>query len=295
VAGGEVVQAEFLSMRPDALRELLERFQRGELRLEEVLAQVQVGPVAELAVATVDLHRSVRCGFPEVVFCLGKRPEWIEQIVRRLREAGHDCLCTRVSPEQAAYLLERFPEMEHNELARTLWWPFDRARPAVGHVVIVCAGTSDLPVAEEAKVTAQAVGCQVTLLVDVGVAGLHRLLRHLPTLVEADAIVVVAGMEGALPSVVGGLVSCPVIAVPTSVGYGAHQGGLTPLHAMLTSCAANVAVVNVDSGFNGGYVAALIARRLGVLRQELQEPREAKGRKVDVTATGAPRSTSGGA
>ncbi len=262
-------------MRAEQLRELFEAVRQGRLSVEDALKQVQTAVVAELDTATVDLHRAIRCGFPEVIFCQGKRPEWVVQIVRVLREAGHDCLCTRVAPEVAQAVLAEFPDMVHNELARTLWWTPRADVDRVGHVVVVCAGTSDLPVAEEAKVTAEALGARVTAVADVGVAGIHRLLRHTELLAEADAIVVVAGMEGALPSVVGGLVSCPVIGVPTSVGYGAHLWGLTPLHAMLTSCAANVAVVNVDSGFNGGYVAALIARRVGLVRRELEQLRSA--------------------
>ncbi len=260
-------------MRDDELRRLLEAFQRGEVDLDHVLRVLRTAPVVELTNATVDVHRAIRCGFPEVVFCQGKRPEWVVEIVRSLRNAGQTCLCTRVPDDVAETVLGTFPDMEHNALARTLRWlpqPPERA----GVVAVVCAGTSDLPVAEEARVTAETIGTEVRMLVDVGVAGIHRLLRHTEALADADAIVVVAGMEGALPSVVGGLVGCPVIGVPTSVGYGAHLSGLTPLHAMLTSCASNVAVVNVDSGFNGGFVAALIARRIGLVRRQLEELRK---------------------
>ncbi len=262
-------------MRPEELRELLEAVRAGQLSVDDALKQLRTGVVAELETATIDLHRAVRCGFPEVVFCQGKRPEWVVQIVGTLREAGQDCLCTRVSRELADQVLKHFPDMTYNELARTLWWSPGKRVERAGHVVVVSAGTSDLPVAEEARVTAEALGTHVSTVADVGVAGIHRLLRHTKLLADADAIVVVAGMEGALPSVVGGLVACPVIGVPTSVGYGAHLWGLTPLHAMLTSCASNVAVVNVDSGFNGGYVAALIARRIGLVRNELQRLRAA--------------------
>lgn len=263
------------------VRKLLEAVRSGEIDVDAALQRLKTGPVAELASATVDLHRAVRCGFPEVVFCQGKRPEWVVEIVRTLRNAGHDCLCTRVSAEVAEAVLREFPDMEHNELARTLRW-LTGERERLGTVAVVCAGTSDLPVAEEARVTADTLGTNVKMYVDVGVAGIHRLLQHTAELTEADAIVVVAGMEGALPSVVGGLVGCPVIGVPTSVGYGAHLMGLTPLHAMLTSCASNVTVVNVDSGFNGGFVAALIARRVGAVRKELAELKErlARGQAV---------------
>lgn len=257
-------------MQEHELRALLDAVRRGELNIETAVQRLKTEPIARLANATIDLHRSLRCGFPEVVFCQGKRPEWVVEIVRTLRNAGHDCLCTRVSPEVAAAVLQAFPDMEHNELAGTVRWLSGR-REKLGMVAIVCAGTSDLPVAEEARVTAETLGTNVAMYVDVGVAGIHRLLQHATELASADAIVVVAGMEGALPSVVGGLVSCPVIGVPTSVGYGAHLMGLTPLHAMLTSCASNVTVVNVDSGFNGAFVASLIARRIGAVRKRVEE------------------------
>jgi NCAIR mutase (PurE)-related protein len=211
----------------------------------------------------VDLHRRQRCGFPEVIFCEGKTCAWVEGVVQKLVEAGQDCLATRVSAEQAAYLAERFPHAQQDPVARTFWLPAGPGQPPLGRVVVITAGTSDLPVAREAVVTAQAMGCETALLADVGVAGIHRLLRHRAQFADADAIVVAAGMDGALPSVVGGLVDCPVIAIPTSIGYGAAFGGLAPLLTMLNSCSANVTVVNIDSGFKGGYVAALIARRAG--------------------------------
>jgi NCAIR mutase (PurE)-related protein len=249
------------------LTTLLESLRDGRVEIEDVLHRLSYGPVAEIGFAHVDLARSLRCGFPEVIFCQGKTPEWVEGVMRRIIEAGQDCLATRVSPELAEYLRPKFPSAEYHAIARTVWHA-RRDRPApVGRLLIITAGTSDLPVAEEARVTATALGCGVELVADVGVAGLHRLLRHTEKFSQADAIVVIAGMEGALPSVVGGLVSCPVIAVPTSVGYGANLRGITTLLAMLTSCASNVAVVNIDSGFNGGYVGALIARRAGAARE----------------------------
>jgi hypothetical protein len=219
--------------------------------------------VADLGYAQVDLHRRQRCGFPEVIFCEGKTAEWVAGVVRRLAEAGQDCLATRVSDLQAADLARLFPQAEQDRVARTFWLPTaaTRDRPPTGRVVVLTAGTSDLPVAQEAVVTARALGCNVALLADVGVAGIHRLLRHRDQFSGADAIVVVAGMDGALPSVVGGLVDCPVIAVPTSIGYGAAFQGVAPLLTMLNACSANVVVVNIDSGFKGGYVAGLIARR----------------------------------
>jgi NCAIR mutase (PurE)-related protein len=244
-----------------AMRQLLEEVRGGRLAIDAALDRLGNPPVADLGYAHVDLHRRERCGFPEVIFCEGKTSEWVEGVVRRLAEAGQDCLATRVNAEQAEHLRQRFPAGQQDRLGRTFWLPAAPPGPPTGRVVVITAGTSDLPVAQEAVVTARALGCDAGLLADVGVAGIHRLLRHRDEFSGADAIVVVAGMDGALPSVVGGLVDCPVIAVPTSVGYGAAFSGLAPLLTMLNSCSANVVVVNIDSGFKGGYVAALVARR----------------------------------
>jgi NCAIR mutase (PurE)-related protein len=244
------------------MRDLLERVKAGQLSVDEAASLIyQLAGEADLGFAHVDLDRSRRCGFPEVIFCQGKTTEWVEGVVRKLAEAGQNCLATRVSDEQAASLREKFPQAEQDRLARTFWLPSGPPAEKLGRVVVLTAGTSDLPVAQEAVVTARALGCEVTTLADVGVAGIHRLLRHRDRFSQADAVVVVAGMDGALPSVVGGLVDCPVIAVPTSVGYGASFGGLAALLTMLNCCSAGVVVVNIDSGFKGGYVAALIARR----------------------------------
>ncbi len=248
-------------MDPIQLRELLEAVRAGRLSVDTAFQRFGLGAVADLGFAHVDLHRRERCGHPEVIFCEGKTNEWVAGVVHKLIEAGQDCLATRVSAEQAAYLAPLFPQAEQDRLARTFFLPAGPLPPASGKVVVITAGTSDLPVAQEAVVTAKALGVNVSLIADVGVAGIHRLLRHQPEFTNADAIVVVAGMDGALPSVVGGLVACPVIAVPTSVGYGAAFSGVAPLLTMLNSCSANVVVVNIDSGFKGGYVAALTARR----------------------------------
>jgi pyridinium-3,5-biscarboxylic acid mononucleotide synthase len=249
-------------MNVNQLRHLLEQVRTQGLDVEAAVQHLQALPrEADLGFAHVDLERRQRCGFPEVIFCEGKTSSWVEGVVRQLIEAGQDCLATRVSAEQAAHLGESFPQAQQDRVARTFWLPAAEPGPRVGRVVVITAGTSDLPVAREAVVTAEALGCEVTLLADVGVAGIHRLLRHRERFADADSIVVTAGMDGALPSVVGGLVDCPVIAVPTSIGYGAAFGGLAPLLTMLNSCAANVVVVNIDSGFKGGYVAALIAKR----------------------------------
>jgi NCAIR mutase (PurE)-related protein len=255
-------------MNDQALRTLLERVKAGELGIDEAFAGLRAGApaVADLGFAHVDLQRPERCGFPEVVFCEGKTPEWVAGVVGRLRAAGQDCLATRVNDAQAAHLAARFPEAEQDRLARTFWLPAG-PRPALsGWVAVITAGTSDLPVAQEAAVTARCLGAAATLLADVGVAGIHRLLSKREQFAGADVVVVAAGMDGALPSVVGGLVDCPVIAVPTSVGYGAAFGGVAALLTMLNSCSAGVTVVNIDAGFKAGYVAALFTRRLALAR-----------------------------
>jgi NCAIR mutase (PurE)-related protein len=252
-------------MTAEQLRHLLESVRAGRTDVEAALGQLGGSSVADLGFAQVDLDRRARCGFPEVIFCEGKTPEWVEGVARRLAEANQDCLGTRVGPEQAAHLGKCFPQAEQDRLARTFWNPAPGERPPpTGRVLIITAGTGDLPVAQEALVTARAVGTDAELVADVGVAGIHRLLRQRERIAAADAIVVAAGMDGALPSVVGGLADCPVIAVPTSVGYGAAFAGVSPLLTMLNSCSANVAVVNIDAGFKAGYVAALIARRAAV-------------------------------
>jgi NCAIR mutase (PurE)-related protein len=231
-------------------------------------------------VATVDLHRRVRCGFPEVIFGQGKTPDHIVRIIHVLRDRGESVLATRLAPEAATRLQQEFPDGHYNALGRTFQLaPSVDPGPKIGKVVVVTAGTSDLPVAEEAKVTAEAWNCNVELVADVGVAGIHRLFHRLSSMQGADAIVVVAGMEGALPSVVGGLVDCPVIAVPTSIGYGASFGGIAALLGMLNSCSSNIAVVNIDAGFNGGHFAALIARRAGLAR--LQRPEDTLSPEVE--------------
>lgn len=248
-------------MDSQQLRELLERVRSGKLEVDLAAKQIQAPAVVDLGFAHVDLHRRERCGFPEVVFCEGKASEWVTGVVRQLSEAGQDCLATRINAEQSAELARQFPQGRQDRVARTFWLAATTPAAPTGQVLVLTAGTSDLPVAREAVVTAEALGAGVQLIADVGVAGIHRLLRHRDQFAGADAIVVVAGMDGALPSVVGGLVDCPVIAVPTSIGYGAAFAGLAPLLTMLNSCSASVVVVNIDSGFKAGYVAALIARR----------------------------------
>lgn len=248
-------------MRTDDILATLEAVRAGRIAPDEALRQLQPA-VADLGYASVDLDRKARCGFPEVIFCEGKTPEWAAGVARRLHEAGQDCLGTRVSDVQATHLAQVFPQAEQDRLARTFWLPATtEPRTQVGRIAVITAGTGDLPVAQEAVVTATCLGVNVELVADVGVAGIHRILRHRELLTRIDCAVVVAGMDGALPSVVGGLSDCPVIAVPTSIGYGAAFQGVAPLLTMLNACSANVVVVNIDSGFKGGYCAALIARR----------------------------------
>jgi NCAIR mutase (PurE)-related protein len=218
---------------------------------------------AAIPTATVDLDRRRRCGFPEVVFGQGKSVEQLCEILAALVATGDEVLATRIDAELAAGLVATFPQGRYNSIARTFRLPrqgADRTSPA-GWVAVISAGTSDLSVAEEARETLDWMGVRVTMIHDVGVAGPHRLPERLAEFAGADAVVVVAGMEGALPSVVGGYVGCPVIGVPTSVGYGANFGGVAALLSMLNSCAANVAVVNIDAGFKAAYLAGLIATR----------------------------------
>jgi hypothetical protein len=224
---------------------------------------------AATPIATVDVDREARCGFPEVVFGEGKTPETIAAIAQQLLSRGQHVLVTRVDAEKAVGLQNLLPAARYNPTARTLRVDLDdrnASSEVLGRVAVITAGTSDLPVAEEARETLEWMGVLVTMVHDVGVAGPHRLPARLAEFADRDAIVVVAGMEGALPSVVGGYVSCPVFAVPTSVGYGANLGGIAALLSMLNSCAANVAVVNIDAGFKAGYLAGLVATRCAAAR-----------------------------
>ncbi|MDX1944263.1 MAG: nickel pincer cofactor biosynthesis protein LarB [Pirellulaceae bacterium] len=238
----------------------------GRISQAEAVAALSRLPAAELPDATIDLDRRRRCGFPEVVFGESKSVPTLLGIFERLLAAGQPVLATRISVDKGAAIVREFPAARYSELARTIRIePEGSPLPAkVGKVAIVTAGTSDIPVAEEVRETADWMGAHTDLIVDVGVAGPQRLLAQLPRIITADAVVVVAGMEAALASVVGGHVPCPVIAVPTSIGYGANFGGLAALLGMLNSCAANVTVVNIDAGFKGGFVAGLIARRAGI-------------------------------
>jgi len=240
------------------LRGLLERVRRGQVAPAEAARRIGAAPVEELAFATLDHQRALRAGFPEVVFGQGKTPVQLVTIMTRIAARNGLALATRVDEAGRTALRAAFPRAEVNDAARTVLVRRGRRARARGRVLVVCAGTADLPVAEEALVTARAMGSRAELVSDVGVAGLHRLLAHRDRLRGARVVVVVAGLEGALPSVVGGLIDRPVIAVPTSIGYGAHFGGIAPLLTMLNSCAAGVVVVNVNNGFGAGYAAHLV-------------------------------------
>jgi len=248
-------------MNENTLRKLLESLQTGETTLDHALARLRNLPFEPMGFANVDHHRSLRCGFPEVIFCPGKTVEQTRAIFARLAEHGGNVLATRADADKAKAVLADFPAAKYDELSRCITLRQTACETPHGHIAIAAAGTSDLSVAEEARVTAEIMDQHVTTHYDVGVAGLHRLLAHSAAIQRANAVVVVAGMEGALASVVGGLVSAPVIAVPTSVGYGASFGGLAALLTMLNSCASAVSVVNIDNGFAGGYIASLINRR----------------------------------
>jgi NCAIR mutase (PurE)-related protein len=252
-----------------ALRTLAEQLAAGTLAVDEFLARLARRATADLGDIQVDLDRRRRCGFPEVVYGEGKSVEQIAKVLETLLAEGGDALATRIDAPTAAALGERFPTGRYNAVGRTFRIsnvaagdPSADVRRGGGRVVVVTAGTTDLPVAEEARETALWMGADVALVQDVGVAGPQRLIAKLPIIRSADCVVCVAGMEAALPSVLGGHVDCPVIGVPTSVGYGANFGGLAALLSMLNSCAANVTVVNIDAGFKGGYLAGLIASRV---------------------------------
>jgi hypothetical protein len=241
------------------LRDLLHRYRGGRLKEDDLLAHLRGAPFQELEFAKVDHHRALRCGFPEVIFCRGKTVPQVERIAREILRHSDDLLATLATPEMYRRIRKVDRRARWHEAARCVTVG-GRPPTGKGYVLVVSAGTSDMPVAEEARVTAEMLGARVRMLYDAGVAGLHRLLSQRQIVMEASVLVVVAGMEGALPSVVGGLVRRPVIAVPTSVGYGASFHGLAALLAMLNSCAAGITVVNIDNGFGAGYAAALISR-----------------------------------
>ena len=239
---------------------LLKKVQAGDISVPEALAELSVLPYEDLMHAKLDHHRSLRTGFPEVIFGQGKTLRQLVAIAERMAAHSQKVLITRV--DAAAYKAVKavLPDARYNEAARAIIIDRSAKKPGRPGIVILTGGTADIPVAEEAAVTAELMGNEVQRIFDVGVAGIHRLFNHLGQIREAKVVVAVAGMDGVLPTVVGGLVTCPVIAVPTSVGYGANFKGLAPLLTMLNSCAPGVAVVNIDGGFNAGYLAGLINR-----------------------------------
>jgi pyridinium-3,5-biscarboxylic acid mononucleotide synthase len=249
-----------MAVHSEHLRKLLNSVCLGEVSVEDAMVRLQHLPFEELGFANVDHHRAMRCGFPEVIFCLGKSAEQVAAIFGRLVAAGGNVLATRATPAQFEAVQRLNPAAQYSETARCITLRQMAALPCTGMIALVTAGTSDMPVIEEARVTCEIMDQQTRVFYDVGVAGIHRLLAQAKTLREARVVIVAAGMEGALASVVGGLVEAPVIAVPTSVGYGASFHGLAPLLTMLNSCAPGVAVVNIDNGFAAGFLASIINR-----------------------------------
>jgi pyridinium-3,5-biscarboxylic acid mononucleotide synthase len=244
-------------MNPEHIRRLLESLRRDEVTTEEVIVRLQRLPFEDMGFAKIDHHRGLRNGYPEVIYGEGKTPGQVAEIFIRLAECNPSVMCTRASPEAADAVKKVLPEARYHEICSLVEVSRAESDP-VGLVAVASAGTSDLPVSEEAAVALEVLGSNVERLYDVGVAGIHRLLAHSGVLREANCVVAVAGMEGALPSVIGGLVDVPVIAVPTSVGYGASFGGITALLAMLNSCASGISVVNIDNGFGAAYQADMI-------------------------------------
>lgn len=247
-------------MEQAKLKALLASLADGGLTVEDALERLRNLPFEDLGFAKVDHHRTLRKGYPETIFCAGKTPAQVVEIVRRMRNHGSNVLGTRCSREIIDAVLAEFPEVIHHEAARAFSLTVEPPEPLDGYIAIVCAGTSDIPVAEEAAITCEALGNRVERVFDVGVAGIHRLFGQRERLDGANVVIVCAGMEGALPSVVGGLLECPIIAVPTSIGYGTSFGGLSALLGMLNSCATGLTVVNIDNGFGAGVAAATINR-----------------------------------
>jgi NCAIR mutase (PurE)-related protein len=247
-------------MDQDQLRTLFEQVRAGAVDIDAAMGRMRHMPFEDLGFAKVDHHRALRHGLPEVIFAKGKTPEQVVAIAKSLLANAQNVLITRADRECAALVTAQIPGADYLPLSGAIRFWRDRTVHGKGRIAVVCAGTSDIPVAEEAQITAELMGNDVDTIHDVGVAGIHRLMNNRERLTQARVVVVCAGMEGALPSVVGGLVSCPVIAVPTSVGYGASFHGLAALLGMLNSCASNVTVVNIDNGFGAGYVASLINR-----------------------------------
>jgi NCAIR mutase (PurE)-related protein len=249
-------------LNQDAIKELLEILSKGDISVSDALQKLKHLPFEDIGLASVDHHRNLRRGMSEVIFGEGKEVEDIIAIMESMIRQNENIMVTRISPEKTEKILKKFPQCVFHQRARMIILEQEPVKiSGRGMIVVICAGTSDMPVAEEAALTARFMGNEVETIYDVGVAGLHRLLSHKEKFSNAKVIIVVAGMEGALPSVVGGLVDKPVIAVPTSIGYGASFGGIAALLGMLNSCSAGITVVNIDNGFGAGYAAGVINRR----------------------------------
>jgi hypothetical protein len=248
-------------MNVDHLKNLLTKVQEGRVPVEKAMRELEALPYEQIDCATIDHHRHLRQGAPETIFGAGKTAAQMTAIMKKMREKKNNILVTRLDREKVAPIKRAFPKARYYPQSRVLTLLNHRVKDmGKGTILVVCAGTSDIPVAEEAIVTAQMLGNRVEHLYDVGVAGIHRLMSQRDRLRAANVLIVIAGMEGALPSVVGGLVDRPVIAVPTSVGYGSHFGGITALLAMLNSCSSGVTVVNIDNGYGAAFAASLINR-----------------------------------
>jgi NCAIR mutase (PurE)-related protein len=245
------------------VKTILDSVANGTISPAKALHQIEALREKNIGFARLDTDRLRRRGFAEVIFGQSKTPEQLVKIVAALSDAGQNCLATRVSPEQYTVIKAAFPKVQYHETARVLTLAVTARPRPTGCVVVLSAGTTDIPVAEEAALVAENMGAKVERVYDVGVAGLHRVIHHLPIMKKARVMIVVAGMEGALPSVVGGLTDCPIIAVPTSIGYGTSMGGITALLAMLNSCVPGISVVNIDNGFGAGVAAAMINKRKG--------------------------------
>jgi hypothetical protein len=250
-------------MNNEILTSFLEQVKNGEINISEGVEKLKKLTCEDLGFAKIDFHRHIRKGFPEVIFCPGKKPEQVKAIAEKMIDRKVTFLATRADEDMLNFLFSSFPDAEINHMAKTILIRQNDIKKSSGHgISVISAGTADMPVAEEAAITAEAMGQKVKRIYDVGVAGIHRLFSHLPEIETTNALVVVAGMEGALASVVGGLVNKPIIAVPTSIGYGANFNGLAPLLAMLNSCATGISVVNIDNGFGAACIASIIAGQI---------------------------------
>lgn len=247
-------------MHPKLLQQLLESVQTGKASIEEAMRRLETLPFEVTDAASIDHHRALRCGFPEVLYCEGKTEAQVADIFNRLARGGSNVLATRASPEQFSAVTQNVPKAEYHEAGRCITLRVAPPRLSGGTIALAAAGTTDLPVLEEARVTCEIMDQRTQVIRDVGIAGVHRLLSQSEVLRSARVIVAVAGMDGALPGVISGLVKAPVIAVPTSVGYGASFAGIAPLLTMLNACAPGVAVMNIDNGFGAGYMASMINR-----------------------------------